>query len=41
MNIMASKTYTMTLDRSKNKSSQIVGTSFAPKQKISFPSLLL
>ena len=30
---MACKTHTMTLGRSKNKTSQIVGTSFAPKQK--------
>ena len=31
---MASKTPTMTLRRSKNKISRVVGTSFAPKHKI-------
>ena len=31
--MIVSMTRTINLDRSKNKTSQIVGTSFAPKQK--------
>ena len=38
---MGSKTLTMTSGRSKNKISQIVGTSFAPKQKMNLPYLML
>ena len=38
---MGSKTHTMNLGRSKNKISKILGTTFAPKYKINFPSLLL
>ena len=38
---MLSKTHTMNLGISKNKTSQIVGTSFALSHKINLPSLLL
>ena len=38
---MGIKTLKMTSGRYKNKNSQIVGTSFAPKQKMNLPSLLL
>ena len=36
---MVSMTHTITLGRSKNKISQIVGTSFAPK-KLTFSSVI-
>ena len=38
---MVSMNHTITLGRSKNKISQIVGTGFAPKQQINLPSLML
>ena len=41
MQIMVSKSHTMILGRSTNKISQIVGTSFSPKQKINLPSFIL
>ena len=41
MYIMIIKTRTMTLVRSKNKIIRIVGTSFAPKQKINLPYFML
>ena len=37
---MVSKTDTMNLGRSKNKTSRTVGTHFDPKHKINLPSLL-
>ena len=33
---MVSKTHTMTLGKPKNSISQIIGTSFAPKQKYNY-----
>ena len=38
---MLSKTHTMNLGRSKNKTSLIVGKKFALNHKINLPSLLL
>ena len=38
---MVGNTHAMILGRLENKISQIIGISFAPKQKINLPSLLL
>ena len=39
--VAGNTTHTITLGKSKNKTSQAVGTIFLPKQKIKLPSFLL